>query len=263
MRAIGLNGQGTHDRPDHTQMARARENVKARNGVRATHSRLGPRDPTATPAPEPLTPRRSSRVFLVDDDASVRRALTRLIRSAGYPVDAFASAREFLDSLPQPDSPACLVLDVRMPGFSGLDLQSQLAGTNRVLPIIFLTGHGDIPMSVKAMKAGAVDFLSKPVKDTDLLHAIEQALDRATREADVFAEAEDVRQRLDMLTAREREVFEHVISGQLNKQIAYDLGTVEKTIKVHRARVMQKMGVRSLAELVRLADKLGLPAKKQ
>jgi FixJ family two-component response regulator len=201
-------------------------------------------------------------VFLVDDDASVRRALTRLIKSAGYRVRAFASAREFLDIRPLPEGRACLVLDVRMPGLTGLDLQGELEKTKPVLPIIFITGHGDIPMSVKAMKAGAVDFFPKPVKDTDLLRAIEQALERATRESAGFAELQDIRQRLETLTSREREVFEHVVSGHLNKQIGYDLGTVEKTIKVHRARVMQKMQAQSLAELVRLAEKIGIPAKK-
>lgn len=204
----------------------------------------------------------SCTVFLVDDDASVRRALTRLIKSAGYQVRAFASAREFLDIHPETEGPACLVLDVRMPGLTGLDLQDKLQENNPGLPIIFITGHGDIPMSVKAMKAGAVDFLSKPLKDAHLWTAIEQALERATREVAAFAEIQDIRQRLEALTAREREVLEHVVSGQLNKQIAYDLGTVEKTIKVHRARVMQKMRVQSLAELVRLAEKIGMPAKK-
>lgn len=204
-----------------------------------------------------------STVFLVDDDASVRRALTRLIKSGGYQVHAFASAREFLDIRPQPEGPVCLVLDVRMPGLTGLDLQVELEKTTPVLPIIFITGHGDIPMSVKAMKAGAVDFLPKPVKDTDLLRAIEQALERATRETAGFAELQDIRQRLETLTSRQREVFEHVVSGQLNKQIAYDLGTVEKTIKVHRARVMEKMQAGSLAELVRIADRIGMPAKKE
>lgn len=201
-------------------------------------------------------------VFLVDDDPSVRRALSRLIKSAGYQVRAFASAREFLDIRPQPDGPVCLVLDVRMPGISGLELQIELEKINPAVPIVFITGHGDIPTSVRAMKAGAVDFLAKPVKDADLLKAIEQALKRATRDAAVFAELGDIRQRLETLTPREREVLEHVVSGQLNKQIAYDLGTVEKTIKVHRARIMEKMQARSLAELVRLAEKIGIPAKK-
>jgi FixJ family two-component response regulator len=199
-----------------------------------------------------------STVFLVDDDASVRRALTRLIKSAGYQVQAFASAREFLDSEWRSQGTACLVLDVRMPGLSGIDLQSELRTANAILPIIFITGHGDIPTSVKAMKAGAVDFLRKPVQDKELLRAIEQALARAGRELAQRAEIADIQRRLDTLTAREREVMELVVSGMLNKQIAHHLGTVEKTIKVHRARVMDKMDVQSLAELVRLAERAGL-----
>jgi FixJ family two-component response regulator len=196
-------------------------------------------------------------VFLVDDDASVRKALTRLLRSAGYDVKAFASAREFLDNA-QDEGPACLVLDIRMPGLSGIDLQRELQTANAILPIIFITGHGDIPTSVKAMKAGAVDFLPKPVKDHDLLTGIEQALARSARERAERADLEDIQSRIDSLTPRERQVLEHVVAGQLNKEVAYDLGTVEKTIKVHRARVMDKMGVKSLAELVRLAERAGI-----
>ena len=198
-------------------------------------------------------------VFLVDDDASVRKALTRLIRSAGYDVRAFGSAREFRDhSRVGGDGLACLVLDVRMPGLSGLDLQHELQAKNTLLPIIFITGHGDIPMSVKAMKAGAVDFLPKPVKDKALLTAIEQALARAEHDHAERLELEDIQRRLDRLTPREREVMTLVVRGLLNKQIALELGTVEKTIKVHRARVMEKMEVQSLAELVRLAERAGL-----
>lgn len=199
----------------------------------------------------------NSTVFLVDDDASVRKALTRLIRSAGYDVQAFASARKFLDNARNEDA-ACLVLDIRMPGLSGIDLQRELQTANAILPIIFITGHGDVPTSVKAMKAGAVDFLPKPVKDNDLLKAIEQALARAAREHAERGELEDIQSRIDSLTPREREVLEHVVAGQLNKQVASDLGTVEKTIKVHRARVMDKMGAKSLAELVRLAERVGI-----
>jgi FixJ family two-component response regulator len=199
---------------------------------------------------------------LVDDDPSVRRALTRLIKSDGYQVYAYASAREFLDARPEPEGPACLVLDVRMPGLTGLDLQNELQAMNANLPIIFITGHGDIPMSVNAMKAGAVDFLPKPVTASELLGAVEQALARATREGSERAEITEIQRRVETLTPREREVLEHVVSGRLNKQIAFDLGTVEKTIKVHRARVVQKMGVNSLAELVRLAEKVGIRAKK-
>jgi FixJ family two-component response regulator len=200
-----------------------------------------------------------STVFLVDDDASVRKALTRLIKSAGYQVHAFASAREFLDIGPQAAGPVCLVLDVSMPGLTGLDLQHKLEETHPTLPIIFITGHGNIPMSVKAMKAGAVDFLPKPVKDKELLHAIEQALARADRESAERTEIADIRRRSVALTPREREVMELVVTGMLNKQIAYELGTVEKTIKIHRARVMEKMKVGSLAELVRIAERIGIP----
>lgn len=202
-------------------------------------------------------------VFLVDDDHSVRRALTRLIKSAGYAVQGFASAREFLECWRVAnEGPACLVLDIRMPGLSGLDLQQELQAANALLPIIFITGHGDIPTGVKAMKEGAVDFLPKPVKDKVLLSAIEQALERAVRERSVHDELDDIHRRLDSLTPRELEVLRLVITGMLNKQIAYRLGTVEKTIKVHRARVMEKMEVQSLADLVRLAEKVGIPAKE-
>jgi FixJ family two-component response regulator len=197
-------------------------------------------------------------VFVVDDDASIRKALTRLIKSAGYDVTTFASAREFLDHVKSAEQPACLVLDVRMPGLSGLDLQAELQNSSATLPIVFMTGHGDIPMSVRAMKAGAVDFLPKPVKDTELLRAIEQARARAERERAASDELETLRCRLATLTPREREVMAWVVRGLLNKQIAYELGTVEKTIKVHRARVMEKMQVESLAELVRVAQRLGI-----
>ena len=198
-------------------------------------------------------------VFLVDDDPSVRKALTRLIKSAGFAVHAFSSADDFLKSRTTVDEvPACLVLDVRMPGLSGLDLQLELQAADVLLPIIFITGHGNIPMSVRAMKDGAVDFLPKPVQDKVLLKTIEQALERARRDHAERAELEGIRTRLDSLTARECEVMQLVVQGFLNKQIAFELGTVEKTIKVHRARVMEKMKVRSLAELVHLSDRAGL-----
>ena len=197
-----------------------------------------------------------SSVFLVDDDASVRRALARLIKSAGHRVQTFASAREFLDSQAGGDEAACLVLDVRMPGVTGMDLQRELQTLHRDVPIVFITGHGDIPMSVKAMKAGAVDFLPKPVKDTDLLRAIEQALARAWRDRAARKELADIESRVEKLTAREREVMALVARGMPNKRIAFELGTVEKTIKVHRARIMQKMQVQSLADLVRATEKL-------
>ena len=197
-------------------------------------------------------------VFLVDDDPSVRRALARLIKSAGHQVQTFASAQEFLGTRAGGEKAACLVLDVRMPGLTGIELQRQLQALNRNVPIVFMTGHGNIPMSVQAMKAGAVDFLPKPVKDTDVLRAIEQALARAVRDRAERNELEDVRERVERLTPREREVMVLVVSGLLNKQIAFELGTVEKTIKVHRARVMEKMQVDSLAHLVRLAEKIGI-----
>ena len=202
-------------------------------------------------------------VFLVDDDPSVRRALARLIKSAGHQVQTFASAQEFLGTSAGGEEAACLVLDVRMPGLTGIELQRELQTLNRNVPIVFMTGHGNIPMSVQAMKAGAVDFLPKPVKDTDLLRAIEQALARAVRDRAERNELEDVRERVEKLTPREREVMVLVVRGLLNKQIAFELGTVEKTIKVHRARVMEKMQVDSLADLVRLAEKVGIPAKRQ
>ena len=197
-------------------------------------------------------------VFLVDDDPSVRRALARLIKSAGHQVQTFASAQEFLGTRAGGEKAACLVLDVRMPGITGIELQRQLQALNRNVPIVFMTGHGNIPMSVQAMKAGAVDFLPKPVKDTDVLRAIEQALARAVRDRAERNELEDVLERVEKLTPREREVMVLVVRGLLNKQIAFELGTVEKTIKVHRARVMEKMQVDSLAHLVRLAEKIGI-----
>jgi FixJ family two-component response regulator len=197
-------------------------------------------------------------VFVVDDDASVRKALARLIRSAGYQVNTFASAREFLDRIKADQEPGCLVLDVRMPGLSGLDLQHELQSADISLPIVFMTGHGDIPMSVRAMKAGAVDFLPKPVKDAELLRAIEQARTRAAQEHAAATERQNILRRLETLTPRERDVMALVVRGLLNKQIAFELGTVEKTIKVHRARVMEKMQVESLAELVRIAERVGI-----
>jgi len=197
-------------------------------------------------------------VYLVDDDASVRRALARLIKAAGHRVESFASAREFLDSGSHKDGPSCLVLDLQMPGLSGLDLQRELLALDTNLPIIFVTGHGDVPTSVRAMKAGAVDFLQKPVKDKDLLKAIEQSLARAASDQSEREEVVRISERLEQLTPREREVMALVVTGMLNKQIAFKLGTVEKTIKVHRARVMDKMRVHSVAELVRVAERVGI-----
>lgn len=204
----------------------------------------------------------TSKVFLVDDDASVRRALARLIKSAGHTVHTFSSAREFLGTKPVSQEAGCLVLDVRMPGLTGIDLQRELQTMNCNLPIVFITGHGDVPMSVNAMKAGAVDFLQKPVKDNDLLKAIEQSLARAAKDQSERDEIDQIRRRVESLTPRELEVMALVVTGMLNKQIAFKLGTVEKTIKVHRARVMEKMGVGSIAELVRLAEKINIPPAK-
>lgn len=198
-----------------------------------------------------------SMVFVVDDDDSVCRALARLIQSAGYRVATFGSARAFLDSVRADTCPACLVLDIQLPDLSGLELQREL---DAALPIIFITGYGDLSMGVGAMKAGAVDFLAKPVRDTDLLRAIGQALERAVHAHAVRCELNALRDRLERLTPREREVMALVVTGRLNKQVAGDLGTVEKTIKAHRARVMAKMEVTSLAQLVRVADKIGLGA---
>jgi FixJ family two-component response regulator len=196
-------------------------------------------------------------VYVVDDEPAVLKSLDRLLRAAGFRPETFGSAQEFI-AQHQADAPGCLVLDVTMPGFTGLELQQWLARAQDPLPIIFITGFGDVPTSVQAMKAGAVDFLTKPVDEQTLLRAIAVALRRGQEIRAARAELAGIRERLACLTPREREVLEHVVSGQLNKQIAADLGTVEKTIKVHRARVMQKMGVDSLAELVRLAHQAGI-----
>jgi len=197
-------------------------------------------------------------VFVVDDDASVREALKSLIRSVGLQVELFYSAQEFLHRK-RPDGASCLVLDVRLPGISGLDFQRKLSEANISIPIIFITGHGDIPMSVRAMKAGALEFLTKPFRDQDLLDAIQLALerDRVRREREV--EIATLRERFESLTPREREVLPGVISGFLNKQIAAEIGTSETTVKVHRGQLMRKMGARSLPELVRMAEKIGIP----
>ena len=196
-------------------------------------------------------------VFVVDDDPSVRTSTERLVRSVGFAVKTFGSAAEFLAS-PRPEVPACLVLDVRMPGQSGLDLQRELTTSGIQIPIIFVTGHGSIPMTVRAMKEGAVEFLTKPYRRNDLLAAIRAAIerDRASRKERV--DASDLRQRYERLTAREREVMGLVVGGLLNKQIAGELATTERTIKFHRAHIMQKMEAQSLAELVRMAGQLGV-----
>ena len=194
-------------------------------------------------------------VFVIDDDESIREALHSLIRSVGLRVETYPSAHEFLQS-DRPDVPACLILDVRMPGLSGLDLQRDLTEANIHIPIIFITGHGDIPMSVRAMKAGAVEFLTKPFRDQDLLDAIQQALDRDRHARSQQADSADLRNRFHSLTPRETEVFELVVKGLLNKQIALQLGTSEITIKLHRRQVMEKMHADSLADLVRMAERL-------
>jgi FixJ family two-component response regulator len=193
-------------------------------------------------------------VFVVDDEEAIRKALARLLRAAGLEVRAFPSPQAFLEEH-DPDTPGCVVLDVAMPGLNGLELQAALAASGCQRSIIFLTGKGDIPMSVQAMKAGAVDFLTKPVHDEQLLAAIRTAIERDRLSRREGAERKSIEERLATLTPREREVLQHVVAGQLNKQIAVDLGTVEKTVKVHRGRVMAKMGVTSLAELVRVAER--------
>ena len=199
-------------------------------------------------------------VFIVDDDAAVLKSLARLLRSARLDVLAFGSPQEFLERH-DPRAPGCLVLDLAMPGLNGLELQAALMAKGSTIPIIFLTGHGDIPTSVQAMKRGALDFLTKPVKDDDLLQSVKAAIeqDRTARQA--RAELDDIQARLATLTQREREVLIHVVSGQLNKETAAELGIVEKTIKVHRARVMEKMKVDSVVELVRLTERAGIGGK--
>jgi FixJ family two-component response regulator len=199
-------------------------------------------------------------VGIVDDDPSVRKALTRLVKAAGYRVEVFASAREFL-ARPQEEDLRCLLLDVRMPGLTGLELQEALAVAGSRMSIVFVSGHGDVPGSVKAMKGGAIDFLTKPVDARNLLGAIERAVAKAFTVQREQTQATDIQGRLKTLTAREIQVFALVVTGMLNKQIAAKLGIVEKTVKVHRARVMEKMRAGSLAELVRLADQAGIVAK--
>jgi FixJ family two-component response regulator len=206
------------------------------------------------PEPEPT-------VFIVDDDAQMRESLRNLIRSVGLRVELFASAQEFVQSQ-HPDAPSCLVLDVRMPGLSGLDLQKQTSEADLEIPIIFITGHGDIPMSVRAIKAGAVEFLTKPFRDQDLLDAIQEALDRSRKAREEQAATEDLRRRFGSLTPREREVMGRVVAGLLNKQIGAELGTSETTVKIQRHQVMEKMGAGSLPELVRMADRLGIIVRK-
>ena len=197
-------------------------------------------------------------VFVVDDDLSIREAIQSLVRLEGLRVETFATAQDFLRRK-RPDLPGCVVLDVELPGLSGLDLQRELAAHGIKLPIIFITGYGDIPMSVRAMKAGATEFLTKPFRDQDLLDAIQQALERDRAARRHSKEIAELRKRFDALTSREREVMSLVVGGWLNKQIGFELKISEITVKIHRGRVMGKMGAQSLAELVRMTERLELP----
>jgi len=204
---------------------------------------------------------RASVVFIVDDDPSVRSSLKFLLSSVGLQVEGFESAETFLQRKP-PDAPSCLVLDVRLRGLSGLDFQRELAARNIRIPIVFVTGHGDIPMSVRAMKAGAIEFLTKPYRDQDLLDAVRIALERDRARREQEKDLTDVRQRFESLTPREQEVISMAVLGMLNKQIADQLGTAENTVKVHRSRAMEKMNAQSFADLVRMIEKLKGSAEK-
>jgi RNA polymerase sigma factor (sigma-70 family) len=200
-------------------------------------------------------------VFVVDDDPSVRSSLKFLLSSMGLQVESFDSAETFMQKKP-PDAPSCLVLDVRLRGLSGLDFQRELAARNIRIPIVFVTGHGDIPMSVRAMKAGAIEFLTKPYRDQDLLDAVRIALERDRTRREQEKDLTDLQQRFDSLTPREQEVISMAVLGMLNKQIAGELGTAENTVKVHRSRAMEKMNAQSFADLVRMIEKLKGPAEK-
>ena len=202
-------------------------------------------------------------IFVIDDDASVRKSLSRLLDSVGFSTESFASADEFLKR-ERFEGIGCIVLDVRMPGLSGMDLQDELNKADYSMPIIFITGHGDIPMSVQAMKKGAVDFLPKPFDEDQLLDALRKAIERDMQAKTERAEARDILGRMEQLTPREYEILQYLITGMLNKQIAFKLGIAEKTVKIHRSRVFEKLGTRSVAELIRMAEKAGIePPKKQ
>ena len=200
-------------------------------------------------------------VFVIDDDASMRRALTNLFQSVGLKVEVFGSAPEMLRSK-LPDVASCLVLDIRLPGLSGLDFQTELARANIHIPIIFMTGHGDIPMTVRAMKGGAVDFLTKPFRDQDMLDAVVMAIERDRKRREVEKVVANLNALFETLTSREREILASVASGLMNKQIAAELGLAEITVKIHRGHIMKKMGARSLADLVRKAETLGIHRSK-
>ena len=199
-------------------------------------------------------------VYVVDDDSSVRRAIKRLIESVGLQVELFGSAQEFMSGKTRPDVPSCLVVDIRLPGIGGLDFQQELARTSVHIPIIFISAHGDVPMTVRAMKAGAVEFLTKPFRDQDLLDAIQLGLERDRARRQHEAEISLLQERFASMTQREREVITLVVAGKLNKQIAAEIGITENTVKVHRSRAMEKMQAQSLADLVRMVERLQIPA---